>query len=259
MQTAPLPCRTVFFDVYGTLVVYGDMRAAWRAWMESLHAGLQEAGLEHGPEKLAERCHGFFSRPAPGGSAGRLTLFERRVRRLVDELGLSMEDAYVQRVAADALGAWQEYLTPDPDAPDVLTALSQEHPLAVVSNFDHPPAVTDILREAGLLDLFEHAVVSGDVGSAKPDPEIFELALARTGEAAHHVVHVGDSRDDLLGAHRAGVRCVLLRRPGDADPAEHVDYDAESPGASEVEQDSGVRPAARVESLAELLPLLTIR
>jgi HAD superfamily hydrolase (TIGR01549 family) len=247
----------VFFDVYGTLVIYGDMRAAWNAWMETLHAGLADLGLEHDRESLAQQCHGFFSRPAPSGGATGLTVFERRVRRLTDELRLDADDDAVVRIAGAALDAWQEYITPDPDAGPVLEQLAEHHPLAVVSNFDHPPAVTGILQKQGLLRYFDHVIVSGDVGAAKPDPEIFETALARTGEPPHQVVHVGDSLDDLLGSHEAGVRCVIVRRPEDTDPGEHVDYDAENPGESSVQHSVHVEPAARVSSLQELLPLLT--
>jgi putative hydrolase of the HAD superfamily len=259
MKTAPLPCRTVFFDVFGTLLLYGDMRAAWRDWMAALHGGLQELGLRADLPELAERCHGFFSRPAPAPRTRELTVFEDRVRRLMGEMDLAGEPADVRRVAAGALQAWMEYITPDPDAADVLAALSADHPLAVVSNFDHPPAVTRALRDAELLDFFGEVVVSGAVGAAKPAAAIFELALARTAETPHHTVHVGDSRDDLLGAAAAGLRCVLLARPGDADPAEHVDYDADAPGASAVQPADLPRPAARIESLRELPALLEVR
>jgi HAD superfamily hydrolase (TIGR01509 family) len=233
------------------------MRAAWREWMQALHAELAVNGLSMGLPELAQRCDGFFSRAAPSDCNDELTVFERRVARLMAEMELEPKPDTVRQTAAAALGAWLEHVSPDPEAEPVLKRLAAGgHPLAVVSNFDHPPAVTRALEEASLLSCFDHVIVSGAVGVAKPEPRIFELALARTGEVPHHAVHVGDSRDDLLGAERAGLRCVLLRRPGDTDPAEHVDYDAESPGQATARAAPRLEPAARIKSLRNLPDLL---
>lgn len=49
----------------------------------------------------------------------------------------------------------------------------------------------------------------------KPDPRMFHLALARLGEPAQAMVHVGDHPEhDVLGASNAGVRAIWLNRPG---------------------------------------------
>jgi ribonucleotide monophosphatase NagD (HAD superfamily) len=45
----------------------------------------------------------------------------------------------------------------------------------------------------------------------KPSPRIFRLALERLGEKAARAVMIGDQIEtDLLGAHRAGVRTILV-------------------------------------------------
>jgi hypothetical protein len=31
----------VFFDLYGTLLIYGDMTAAWADWLSDLHSGCE--------------------------------------------------------------------------------------------------------------------------------------------------------------------------------------------------------------------------
>lgn len=50
-------------------------------------------------------------------------------------------------------------------------------------------------------------VDSAVVGVAKPDPRIFDIALARAGVSAACAIHVGDSvRADVEGARAAGVR-----------------------------------------------------
>ncbi len=54
------------------------------------------------------------------------------------------------------------------------------------------------------------AIFAGDVVSRKkPDPEIYELAARRLGLAAAECVVIEDSRNGLLAAKGAGMRCVI--------------------------------------------------
>jgi len=59
------------------------------------------------------------------------------------------------------------------------------------------------------------AVSSGSHGKVKPDPSIFEAALARLRLEPAEVVMVGDSLlDDVEGARSIGMRALLLDREG---------------------------------------------
>lgn len=86
----------------------------------------------------------------------------------------------------------------------------------IVSNADG--TVADVLGSIGLLQVGPgpgvevHAIIdSGAVGVAKPDPAIFELALATVGTTPDRAIHVGDAYQyDVLGARAAGVRPVLV-------------------------------------------------
>ena len=63
----------------------------------------------------------------------------------------------------------------------------------------------------GLLDVEDAlwAVTSSeDVETAKPDPGIVEIALAKADVPAERAVMVGDAVWDVEAAHRAGVTCV---------------------------------------------------
>ena len=67
------------------------------------------------------------------------------------------------------------------------------------------------------------AIFAGDVVSQKkPDPEIYELAAQRLGLAAAECVVIEDSRNGLLAAKGAGMRCVITisRYTGDEDFSE---------------------------------------
>lgn len=90
--------------------------------------------------------------------------------------------------------------------------------LAVVSNWDW--SLTDVLGGLGLLPLLDAVLTSAEVGAAKPDPAIFEAALAAVGCAAADAVHVGDSAEhDVQGARAAGLQALLLARGGGGDLA----------------------------------------
>jgi putative hydrolase of the HAD superfamily len=90
--------------------------------------------------------------------------------------------------------------------------------LVVVSNWD--VSLHERLAETGLAELVDGAVASAEVGSAKPDPRIFEIALACAGVGpggADGAWHVGDSVEaDVAGARAAGIRPVLVARGGRA-------------------------------------------
>ncbi|MDQ7088782.1 MAG: HAD-IA family hydrolase [Acidobacteriota bacterium] len=81
--------------------------------------------------------------------------------------------------------------------------------LAVVSNAEGQ--VEADLRAAGLSRWLETVVDSHLVGVAKPDPEIFAIALRRLGVGAEQAFYVGDvPAFDVEGARRAGLPAVLI-------------------------------------------------
>ena len=106
--------------------------------------------------------------------------------------------------------------------------------LGVVSNFE--PWLEDVLALQGVDHLFAAVAISGKLGVAKPDPEIFKAALEQAGADPAATVHVGDQpANDVAAARAVGITPVLIDRFG-----RHPD-----PGG-----------AHRVESLAELVALV---
>lgn len=65
-------------------------------------------------------------------------------------------------------------------------------------------------KKFGLKDIFDALVVSCRVGLLKPDPRIFELALAKLNVAASEALMVGDTlQDDILPAQTLGMKTLL--------------------------------------------------
>jgi putative hydrolase of the HAD superfamily len=105
--------------------------------------------------------------------------------------------------------------------------------LGVVSNFE--PWLEDILDLQGIGDRFAAVAISGKLGVAKPDPEIFKAALTEAGADPGATVHVGDQPvNDVAAARAVGITPVLIDRY-----ARHPETDAH-----------------RVEDLLELVELV---
>jgi putative hydrolase of the HAD superfamily len=124
-----------------------------------------------------------------------------------------------------------------PEARAVLDHLRGVHQLALITN-GAPDIQRDKLAGSGLEDYFSVIAVSGEAGIAKPDPAIFTQTLAALDVAPRDAVMVGDSpASDILGANRADVRAVWIRREGQ--PLSH-----------------GAAPDATIATLADLAALL---
>jgi len=94
--------------------------------------------------------------------------------------------------------------------------------VGLISNWDR--RLAGIFTGLGLGRMLDVVVSSAEVGLHKPDPRIFELALARVGVAANEAVHVGDHLyADILGAEAVGMLPVLIDRHGGERP-EHCEF-----------------------------------
>jgi 2-haloacid dehalogenase len=64
------------------------------------------------------------------------------------------------------------------------------------------------------LGLFEDIIVSGEVGVAKPDPEIFEILRKRIGHDLGACIFIDDSAANIEAAGRAGLDTILFTDTG---------------------------------------------
>lgn len=98
------------------------------------------------------------------------------------------------------------------DVGGALSRLKKAHSLALVTN-GAGCLQREKLTASGLSEHFEAIVVSADLGVAKPDPSVFELALSELGADTDHAVMVGDSiSKDVDGALAAGLGAVWVNR-----------------------------------------------
>jgi putative hydrolase of the HAD superfamily len=104
-------------------------------------------------------------------------------------------------------GVWKLY----PEVVDVLRKLQPAFQLTVISNFDG--RLRFILRHLGISKCFAHVFVSSELGTDKPDPEIFRRAVKLIDLEPNQVLHVGDDSDrDWKAAAEAGLSVFKLDR-----------------------------------------------
>lgn len=67
------------------------------------------------------------------------------------------------------------------------------------------------LEERGALELVDELICSAEVGVAKPDPRIFEIACERLEVEAHEAVLVDDMETHVEAARALGLHGILYR------------------------------------------------
>ena len=115
------------------------------------------------------------------------------------------------------------------DVRPVLADLSRDFTLIALTNGNAD------LEVAGVSPYFAFCISPAEAGVQKPDPRMFEVALARAGVSVASAVHVGDQPlYDVEGARRASLASVWLNRAGQPWPDDYA------------------RPQAEIASLHEL-------
>ncbi len=204
--------KAVLLDALGTLVELQPPAPR-------LQRLLAQAGFEVSEERaaagFAAEIAYYLDHHLEGSDPERL---ERLRDRCAEEMRRALElpdldHATARRAMLEAL-EFRPY-------PDVLPALEELRgrgvTLVVASNWDC--SLPEWLGPTGITELVDGVVTSAEVGAPKPDPRVFERALAIAGAAPSEALHVGDKVDnDVQGAAAAGVRAVLLQREGDPPP-----------------------------------------
>lgn len=71
----------------------------------------------------------------------------------------------------------------------------------------------DALSEAGVYDPFDVVITSCTEGVAKPEPEIFQLALERTKTTAPESLFIDDKLENIEVAQQLGFKTILAENP----------------------------------------------
>jgi YjjG family noncanonical pyrimidine nucleotidase len=210
---------TVLFDLDDTLF---DHRRSARAALTELHRihgrGTDLDAFERHHTAALEVMHVEVL-------AGRVGLDEarrERFRRVFLAFDLLLAEVDVDAVASAYRSGYMAARRPLDGAADLLRALRPHARIGIVTN-NLLEEQRDKLEYCGLAPFVDTLIASEDVGVAKPDRGIFDIALDRMGARAADAVMVGDSwANDIVGAANAGIRAIWFnpdRLPAPAAPS----------------------------------------
>lgn len=183
----------VWFDIDGTIVQYDRERSALldTAFPGEVPAGTGRTFVSHLYRALDEPDKDPY-----------VTGFKAVDREY--ELPISAEEAATRYRQAELDASY----VPD-GVVEIITTLGDHVPVGVLANGDGDAQGQKLTRH-GLLDSFDHFIVSNEVGVKKPDHRIFELATSRVSADQH--IYVGDDYDtDIDPAEEVGFDTVHVR------------------------------------------------
>ncbi|HEX2701475.1 MAG TPA: HAD family hydrolase [Acidimicrobiales bacterium] len=178
----------VLFDIDGTLVDsnYFHTVAWWRA--------LQEAG-EDIPMSRIHHLIGMGS--------------DQLLEELLGEEREGLSDAHARHYTP-----YKDDLRSFPGAAELLRAVSKRGVQVVLATSSKEEDIEALLSRIDADDAIDEIVHGGMVGSSKPAPDIFAVALEKLGLPAERTMVVGDTRWDLEAAHKIGLDVVTVLTGG---------------------------------------------
>ena len=198
--------RAVIFDLDDTIT---DFMSAADTAFNSAFADIAE---EHGVDvdDLHARYMDLFEEFYTLHLEGHVNLEEFRVYRFsraFELVDLPVDDSFLD-LTVDFQYYYDHELETFPGACEVLRDLDELYPLGLITN-GPTDAQWRKINKFDLSEIFEVILVSGQLGIAKPDPRIFDVALEGLRVAPEEAIMVGNSLEhDHLGAMNAGVRFV---------------------------------------------------
>jgi beta-phosphoglucomutase-like phosphatase (HAD superfamily) len=183
--------KAVIFDVDGTLIDSVDLHA--EAWVEALkHYGIEVAFDDMRPQigKGGDQLLPLFV------PAELLREREKEISSFRSEL---FKRDYLPRVR------------PFPGVPDLFQRIRDAGQQIVLASSGKADEVETYARIAGITDFLDERTSADDADRSKPEPDIFDAALAKLGPLGpDDAIVVGDTPWDVVAAKRAGLRTIGL-------------------------------------------------
>ena len=199
--------RAVYFDLDNTLVHRGQsIREYCALFLNDFSELLAPTSLESVWAVILDRDNGGYADP----NSAFKTVKENVA------YGLRYQLNWLRNIDTQALvDHWSYYLAcysvPMPGAEILVTRLKEMgFFIGVISN-GCVQSRQDTIQALPFADAIDQWVSSGEVGIKKPDPAIFNIALARSGLKAEQCYFVGDHpTNDIVGATRIGMTSIWL-------------------------------------------------
>ena len=188
------------FDCYGTLI----------DWETGILAALGAMFARHGQPADEDRILGLYAALESQEEQGPYRPYREVLRAVTAGIATRSGITPAERdldALPDSIGGW-------PPFPDTITALARlraRYKLAVISNVDDD-LFAGTNRTLG--SPFDDVITAQQVGSYKPSPRNFRVALERLGATTSEILHVAQSLyHDHVPAKAIGLATVRINRP----------------------------------------------
>lgn len=208
--------NTIFFDAADTLF-YID-----KGLGNTYASVAKKYGADPDPDLLKKAFSKAFTTAPPLAFGGvsdeeRKTLekdyWKNIVDRVYQEVGMfdKFDEHFNELFEVFRTNAWTIF----PETKEVLSTLkNKNYRLGIISNFDS--RVYDVMRSLEINEFFDKFVISSEAGHAKPDPNIYHIALRKIGADPKECLHIGDNiYNDFHGPRALGIHALLLDREND--------------------------------------------
>ncbi|KIC45109.1 haloacid dehalogenase [Ruegeria sp. ANG-S4] len=129
------------------------------------------------------------------------------------QMGADLPDDWVDQIYAEIYEGLRKGVAVMPGVPQLLDTLDDRAIPACVASNGSPEKMQITLGQNGLWERFSNMVFSAHVlGTAKPDPKMFQIAAQHFG--ASQAVVIEDSASGVTAAARANMRCLAYAPEG---------------------------------------------
>jgi len=207
--------KAVFFDVDDTLYDHSYHIHQVMTAVREEFSFLQEFPIEY----LKGLSHQFLEEVHERLLRGEITVEESRKLRwqkFIEVTGQPNMDALT--LANFYSNSYYKNERAVPGAIELLQILKGSYTIGIISN-NLLDEQLHKMRRIGITEHIDTFAISEEVGVAKPDPQIFEVALQRAGVTADEALLIGDSwANDILGALQVGIRPIWFNRNNTESP-----------------------------------------
>lgn len=127
---------------------------------------------------------------------------------------LGRDEEKISEAHGRFFGELHPWIRPLPGAQELLHRLHEHGPLVILVTSAKERDLPALLGALDSSDVIDDVVHGEEVDSAKPSPDLFEVALDRIDVAPELSVALGDAVWDIEAAKRAGVPCIGLLTGG---------------------------------------------
>ena len=200
----------VFFDLDDTLFDYSASSTHAREEVFTYLLGKYPHLVR---DELDRRYDFLIDEAKRGESRGSYHAWNRQTRfsNLLRLLGLEDRHGQLSKEMTRIYTEVREKTTrPFPRTIETLKKLVKTYSLGLITNGPSENQRAAI-QTLGIRQYLQCILVSEEVGCQKPEPEIFELGLEKSGCKAYEAVMVGNSMShDILPSKKIGMRAILI-------------------------------------------------